>query len=86
MRVSPSPTRQRRRDLQRHRAAPAPRVELRFLAQRRPPDRWVIDLGSQAPMLLKPEQYYAIANVEDRLFVPADHVPLFERAGWQKQV
>jgi hypothetical protein len=37
-------------------------------------------------MLLKPEQYYAIANVEDRLFVPADHVPLFERAGWQKQV
>jgi len=59
--------------------------ELRFLAQRRAPDRWVIDLGSTAPTLLKPQNYHTVANVEDRLFIPGDYVPLFERAGWQKQ-
>jgi endonuclease YncB( thermonuclease family) len=59
--------------------------ELRFLAQRRAPDRWVIDLGGTAPTLLKPQNYHTIANVEDRLFVPADYVPLFELAGWQKE-
>jgi endonuclease YncB( thermonuclease family) len=59
--------------------------ELRFLAQRRAPDRWVIDLGGTVPTLLKPQNYHTIANVEDRLFVPADYVPLFELAGWQKE-
>lgn len=59
--------------------------ELRFLAQRRAPDRWVIDLGGHAPTLLKPENYHTVANVEDRLFVPSDHLPLFERVGWQRQ-
>ena len=59
--------------------------ELRFLAQRRAPDRWVIDLGSNAPTLLKPQNYYTVANVEDRLFVPADYLPLFEQSGWQRQ-
>jgi len=59
--------------------------ELRFLAQRRVPDRWVIDLGSVAPVLLKPQSYHTVAKVEDRLFVPADYVPLFQRAGWQMQ-
>ena len=59
--------------------------ELRFLAQRRLPDRWVIDLNSQAPTLLKPQNYHRITNIEDRLFVPADYVPLFERSGWQRE-
>jgi endonuclease YncB( thermonuclease family) len=59
--------------------------ELRFLAQRRVPDRWVIDLSSNAPTLLQPENYHTVANVEDRLFVPKDYVPLFERVGWQRQ-
>jgi endonuclease YncB( thermonuclease family) len=59
--------------------------ELRFLAQRRTPDRWVIDLGSDEPILRMPQQYFTIANVEDRLFVPADFLPLFEKAGWQPQ-
>jgi hypothetical protein len=58
---------------------------LRFLAQRRTPDRWVIDLGSDEPILRMPQQYFTIANVEDRLFVPADFLPLFEKAGWQPQ-
>lgn len=59
--------------------------ELRFLAQRRAPDRWVIDLGGTGPTLLKPQSYHKVANVEDRLFVPADHVPLFTAAGWVKE-
>jgi len=59
--------------------------ELRYLAQRRVPDRWVIDLASAAPTLIEPQSYHTVANLEDRLFVPADHVPLFERVGWQRQ-
>jgi endonuclease YncB( thermonuclease family) len=59
--------------------------ELRFLAQRRAPDRWVIDLGSDAPTLLKPQNYHTVTAIEDRLFIPADYVPLFERVGWQTQ-
>jgi endonuclease YncB( thermonuclease family) len=59
--------------------------ELRFLAQRRAPDRWVIDLASNAPTLLKPQNYHTVANVEDRLFIPEDYLSLFERVGWQRQ-
>jgi endonuclease YncB( thermonuclease family) len=59
--------------------------ELRYLAQRRVPDRWVIDLGGNDATILKPQQYHAVAKVEDRLFIPADYLPLFQRAGWQLQ-
>jgi endonuclease YncB( thermonuclease family) len=59
--------------------------ELRFLAQRRVPDRWVIDLGDSTPTLLKPQSYHTVARLEDRLFVPVEYLPLFERSGWQRQ-
>ena len=59
--------------------------ELRFLAQRRAPDRWVIDLGANDATLLKPQNYHLVAQVEDRLFIPEDYVTLFEQAGWQRQ-
>jgi endonuclease YncB( thermonuclease family) len=61
--------------------------ELRYLAQRRAPDRWVIDLGASPndATILRPQQYHTIANVEDRLFIPADYLPLFQKAGWQPQ-
>jgi len=59
--------------------------ELRFLAQRRAPDRWVINLGSNDSTLLKPQNYHTVVNVEDRLFIPEDHLALFEQAGWHKQ-
>jgi endonuclease YncB( thermonuclease family) len=59
--------------------------ELRFLAQRRAPDRWVIDLGANDATLLKPQNYHLVARVEDRLFIPEDYVTLFEQAGWQRQ-
>lgn len=58
--------------------------EVRFLARRSPPDRWVIDLGKNDQTLLPPQEYYTIANVEDRLYIPGEYLPLFIEAGWEK--
>ena len=57
--------------------------ELRFVSRRTPPDRWVIDLGAGDDRLLHPQLYVTIPNPEDRLFVPAQYVPLFESKGWR---
>lgn len=57
--------------------------ELRFIARRQPPDRWVIDLSSDSDELVPPQRYYRVANPEDRLFVPAEFVPLFTYVGWR---
>jgi hypothetical protein len=58
--------------------------ELRFLARRQPPDRWLIDLASDDDRLIVPQKYYTVPNVEDRLFVPAEYVPLFEKKRWKR--
>lgn len=60
--------------------------EVRYLARRRPPDRWVVDLGSSGDTLLPPQRYHEIPNQEDRLFVPEEYVPLFVEAGWSRDV
>ena len=57
--------------------------ELRFLARRRPPDRWVIDIGRPSDELIEPQRYYRVRNEEDRLFIPEEHVPLFAERGWR---
>lgn len=57
--------------------------ELRFLARRSPPDRWVIDLSAGDDQLHQPQLYYCIRNPEDRLFVPEQYVPLFKEKGWK---
>jgi hypothetical protein len=59
--------------------------ELRFLACRSPPERWVIDLGRNDDALLAPQDYFQVANPEDRLFVPAEYVPLFVEHGWRRR-
>ena len=59
--------------------------ELRYLAQRRRPNRWVIDLSSTGNLLHHPQRYFEIAQVEDRLYVSDDHVEMFVAAGWVKQ-
>ncbi|MEU0566330.1 hypothetical protein ABZ297_13160 [Nonomuraea sp. NPDC005983] len=56
--------------------------ELRFLAQRRAPDRYLIDLSDNAKELLHPQSYFRVPNPEDRLFVNAEHAPLFGAKGW----
>jgi endonuclease YncB( thermonuclease family) len=59
--------------------------EIRFIARKdsKGPDRFVIDLGnSGGNAILKPESYFTIANLEDRLFIPKEFVPLFILNGW----
>jgi hypothetical protein len=34
-------------------------------------------------VLLRPQSYFKIARPEDRLFVPAEFVPLFAARGWR---
>ncbi|MGQ0600936.1 MAG: hypothetical protein ACT4QE_04470 [Anaerolineales bacterium] len=59
--------------------------ELRFLARQSPPDRWLIDLSKDEGVLVRPEKYYSVPNPEDRLWVPAEFVPLFVEKGWRKR-
>jgi endonuclease YncB( thermonuclease family) len=59
--------------------------EVRFLARRRPPERWVIDLSRDDDVLIRPQDYHRIPHVEDRLFIPPEYVPLFVEAGWRRQ-
>lgn len=57
--------------------------ELRFLSRRTPPGRHVIDLTSESNQLIPPDQYFKVPHAEDRLWIPSQYVPLFEKAGWQ---
>lgn len=59
--------------------------EVRFLARRHPPDRWVIDLGKSNGILINPQEYYTVPNIEDRLFIPGEYVPLFVEKGWKRR-
>jgi endonuclease YncB( thermonuclease family) len=58
--------------------------ELRFLARRAVPERWVIDLGRNDDTLIGPQAYFQVAAPEDRLFIPAEYVPLFVEKGWRR--
>jgi hypothetical protein len=51
---------------------------------RQPPDRWLVDLSSDAEILLPAQAYPDVALPEDRLFVPAEYVPLWESHGWKR--
>ncbi len=57
--------------------------ELRFLAQRRPPSRWVIDMSKNDEFVIPPQEYMTV-QPEDRLFVAEEFVPLFQKKGWKK--
>lgn len=60
--------------------------ELRFLARRSLPGRYVIDLSSDSSELVHPHRYFTIPHPEDRLWIPSIYVPLFEKHGWKPQV
>jgi len=60
--------------------------ELRYLSRRSLPSRYVIDLTSDSNLLIKPENYYRIPHAEDRLWIPAEFVPLFVEQGWQREM
>lgn len=59
--------------------------ELRFLARRESLRRWVIDLGRNDDVLLRPENYHTIPWPEERLYIPEEYVPLFVSKGWKTQ-
>ncbi len=59
--------------------------EVRFLGRRARPDRWLIDLSRDDDVLIRPQQYYTVPRLEDRLFIPEEYVPLFEERGWHQQ-
>lgn len=56
--------------------------ELRFLSRRQLPSRYLIDLTSESNRLIHPHRYYTVPHSEDRLWIPPEYVPLFEKAGW----
>lgn len=59
--------------------------ELRNLARRSFPSRYLIDLNSESDELIHPLNYPQVALPEDRLWIPQIYVPLFSEAGWKKQ-
>jgi hypothetical protein len=42
----------------------------------------VLDLSDDARELLHPQSYFRVPRPEDRLFVNAEHAPLFREKGW----
>lgn len=59
--------------------------ELRSLARRSNPSRFLIDLNSDSSELIHPLNYPSVPFPEDRLWIPSSYVPLFEKAGWTRQ-
>jgi hypothetical protein len=57
--------------------------EIRYLGRGEAPVRAVIDLSKSDNVMLRPQSYFKIPNPEDRLFVPAEFVPLFAAKGWR---
>jgi hypothetical protein len=56
------------------------------LAGRRTTERWVIDQASTTGTLLKPTDYHTIEHMENRLYIPSEHVRLFENQGSHKEL
>jgi endonuclease YncB( thermonuclease family) len=57
--------------------------ELRMLARRLPPQRWLVDLATDSDTLVAPQCYPSVPLPEDRLFIPPEQVPLWVEKGWQ---
>ena len=57
--------------------------EIRYLGRKEAPSRAIIDLSKNDDVMLRPQSYFKIQNEEDRLFVPAEFVPLFAAKGWR---
>ena len=57
--------------------------EIRYLGRAEVPNRGVIDLSRNDDVILRPQSYFKIPNPEDRLFIPAEFVPLFAAKGWR---
>jgi hypothetical protein len=58
--------------------------ELRFLARREAPTRWLINLMAHDNRLIPPQKYYTVAHAEDRLWVPDEYLALWVEKGWRR--
>jgi hypothetical protein len=58
--------------------------ELRYLARREPPTRWVIDLNASTDRIIPPQKYHTVPNAEDRLWLPDEYIPLWVEKGWRR--
>ena len=59
--------------------------ELRAIARRELPGRYLIDLSRNDDVLIHPHNYFTVPHPEDRLFVPKHFAPLFVEQGWKRQ-
>lgn len=59
--------------------------ELRMLARRGAPSRFLIDMTKNDDVLIHPKNYWTVPHSEDRLWIPKTYVPLFVENGWNKQ-
>jgi hypothetical protein len=57
--------------------------EVRYLGRGGSPTRAVIDLSRNDDVILRPASYFKIPLPEDRLFIPAEFIPLFAARGWR---
>jgi len=57
--------------------------EIRYLGRAEVPSRGVIDLSKNDDVILRPQSYFKIPHSEDRLFIPAEFIPLFSGKGWR---
>jgi hypothetical protein len=60
--------------------------ELRILERRKKPFRYVMDFSNPEPVIIPPEDYYLIRNVEDRFFIPEEYIPIFEKRGYKDSI
>lgn len=67
----------------RDRPNPYEPFELRYVARRAAPTRWVLDLSRPEAVVRPPAAYVEIPNAEDRLWIPEAYVPLLEATGWR---
>jgi hypothetical protein len=44
----------------------------------------LIDLNSDSDTLILPQSYLSVPLPEDRLFIPAEYVPLWVEKGWKR--
>ena len=58
--------------------------ELWLVSRQGPLDRWLIDLTRSSDTVIPPQSDPSVPLPEDRLFMPAEYVPLWVEKGWRR--
>ena len=54
------------------------------MSRQGPLDRWLIDLTRSSDTVIPPQSDPSVPLPEDRLFMPAEYVPLWVEKGWRR--